>query len=209
MSHYSDENRFIFLHVPKNAGTSLLSAFESVMPDMRPFELDFEKEDKYVRDPYFANHYRMKDILSRDSKYGKYKKAIVFRNPYGRMVSLYNHRCRKMNVPYLGRPRVDEKEKALLNSGFKNWLIHTRDLIAHTNQVDWVDDFDTTIEIRFENMQPGIEAVQRQFGVKLQVPKLNVGPGQSQRYQDWYDDEVKELVFNRFYADFVHLNYVF
>ena len=65
-----DEENLIFVHIPKNAGTSICRYFNYLAT-------------------YHETIYDFKETFP--DKYNSYKKFAIVRNPYDRMVSWYFH----------------------------------------------------------------------------------------------------------------------
>jgi len=131
MSAYSP-SKLLFLHIPKNAGTSVRSALANFYDGDW---IDFDTIDASIRDkrhPAFANHFpyrmihrMMIDIGADEDQIINTHKVMVVRNPYQRMVSLYFHRMRKLHWSVEGKPRNTEEEKRVVMLGFVPWLTST------------------------------------------------------------------------------------
>ena len=91
----NDEKQIIFIHIPKNAGTSIEWA---LMTDKQKKECD---KHEFGYEEWKVNYYNIEKI-NRHSKFNDYKhfesvkwlnytKIAVIRNPYDRMVSWYNY----------------------------------------------------------------------------------------------------------------------
>lgn len=70
---YNDIYKVIFVHIPKNAGTSILSLFES-------------------SNEVYQTHVSYREYYSADrARFEKYSKFCISRNPYDRLVSAYHY----------------------------------------------------------------------------------------------------------------------
>ena len=75
-----DEQKMIFIHIPKNAGTSIESIF--LTPEYRE-KYPISKIERH------ATIHEVKEVFP--DKYDSYIKFAVIRNPYDRMISWYHY----------------------------------------------------------------------------------------------------------------------
>ena len=141
-----DEHKAIFIHIPKNAGTSI--------------EAYFANESVRVQPSKHADIHEIKRKFK--NSYKKYKKFTVIRNPYDKMVSWYFYLKRNLGENY----NIVE---------FNDWIIdplkfwHADDPVSFLkNQHEWIDD--TVVVIKYENLNKEINNF---FNKKIDLPVMN------------------------------------
>lgn len=150
MSIYSLKKKLLFIHVPKNAGTSVRASLNKAVPDMVSFDdsyVQWRKETNARREPAYANHFpywRIQQLILEaklDVPLRDMTSFMVVRNPWERMVSLYRHRLRKLDWDYEGKPRNTELDKKVARAGFVPWLLKTPhegdSILTRQTQLSW------------------------------------------------------------------------
>jgi len=182
----NDQQKYIFIHIPKNAGCSIASILT-------------QKHSNIYKTHTTAN------ILQKSlSNYNDYYSFAFVRNPWDRLFSLYNFLCqKKMNVG-VGEDWCQIEYKA---KGFKWWLMHnewyppfdrTSNSIPHQKkcQLDWLVNEQNDIIVnhigKFENISESIITLQRKLNIKHTIPKIN--STKHGEYRLAYDDEMVEFV---------------
>lgn len=163
----SDSYKVVFVHINKTAGTSIGSALG------------------------LKRHHRtasmIRDIVS-DEIWNSYFKFAFVRNPWDRMVSMYEYRVRaKLDI----RP----------GESFEEWIWTSNEkrkkepLPLWGPQTAWFSmDGENTLDFigRFENIKRDWEVVCSYIGQSIELPRLNVS--ERRPYQTYYNSETKELV---------------
>lgn len=204
---------FAFIHIPKNAGTAIRRVLNWPSFD------DIDRKHRKRRDPALANHFpiwRIEELLEEtgigiplDHTF------MVVRNPWERMVSLYRHRMRKLDLWYEGKPRNTEEDKAVAREGFVPWLLNTPSegdkVLTRTPQMDWGRDREGNVAVhtilRFETLDEDWPDFCRSVGLPNKpLPQVNVG-----RTDDWkseYTQEAVDHVAEHFKDDIERFGYV-
>lgn len=188
MAHYSFKNRFCFIHIPKNAGVSILRALKPKVPDLKRVQDDRDRMG-IPRDGAFDDHFtypQCLDTFERMHLSKQFEKIHVFcviRNPWARMVSLYNHRLRK---PRYNTPEDQRK----LSEGFTAWLLGTNHrsdkVLTRKPQVEWWEGKLEVAVCQFEELNADwIMKMSRTTGVSLGTH--NRGQVSQERYKAYYD----------------------
>ena len=186
----NNKHNFIFIHIPKTAGTSI----ESVFGKCR------------------AKHKTIKKTL-RDIPQGKthedYFKFTFIRNPWDRIVSLYE---------YLKREAI-QADKAFLD--FHEWVVtvvckrHSERRNMNNERrhfatyCDWLEPSnigDTFYIGRFENLQESFDIICDKIGHD-QVKLPHKLKSKRVHYTDYYDKSIEELVYNKYRDDIDKFNY--
>ncbi len=222
----------MFLHVPKCAGTSIRVAFGAYVDDLQDFE-DVDRADREatgrVRDPAYANHlpfWGVENLIDTvgilaltPARVAGMRKIMVVRNPWARMVSLYNHRLAKLNlVAPDGRPRNTPEDIHVAELGFKPWLLTTPSdgdkVLTRVPQAAWGTSSDGTFVadtvLRMERFPFDWNELCATLGFgDVKLPHMLTGNGQSLNYRDHYDEETLAHVALYFEEDIERFGYRF
>ena len=172
------EHRTIFVHIPKNAGTSIEEYFGN---------------SSFVIQP--NKHDSIYDVKKRfPNSYSNYRKFTIIRNPYDKMVSWYSYLKRNLGENY----DVIDFNKWIKNP-LKFW--HIDDPIGYLKpQHEWVDD---TVEIiKFENINKELNDF---FGEDIDLPITN--NSNRDHYLEYYNQESLDTIHERYKEDFEKFNY--
>ena len=189
--------KFTFIHIPKTAGLSITRWLHD------------NCETKHTARPHMT--------FDRLPKTWQDSTVAIVRNPWDRLVSLYNHYCHyiKLNGDPLGL-------MPLLAAGFKSYVMkHSMTIFTYKQHKSkdqskcWLRQtqhqfIDSTTEIlRFETLAADWHSFcqRQQLGYKP-LPVINKNH-QRPPYQDYYDDETKEFVAKAWQDDINHFRYDF
>tara|TARA_R110002020_G_scaffold50211_1_gene142102 strand:- start:1210 stop:1746 length:537 start_codon:yes stop_codon:yes gene_type:complete len=172
-----DKHKAIFIHIPKNAGTSI--------------EEYFSNESVRIQPEKHADIYEIKKKFK--NSYNNYKKFTIIRNPYDKMVSWYFYLKRN-----LGDYNVVE---------FNDWIKepsrfwHANDPISFLKpQHEWINN---TVEIiKFENLN---KELNKFFNKQINLPITN--KSNHKHYLEYYNTESLDIIYNRYKKDFKKFNY--
>ncbi|MEM9423071.1 MAG: sulfotransferase family 2 domain-containing protein, partial [Pseudomonadota bacterium] len=219
------DHKFIFLKTKKTAGTSIEMYFQDycVPPELRA-ELaatgastqtqGVESQHGIVayrgpRDPEqkLYNHMSAAEVRAyAPDLFENYFKFTVVRNPYDKVVSFFWHRNRK-------REELKNPDFETVRYEFKKWLkavgVRPRDRSVYSIDGNLVVDYC----IRYESLMEGLEHVCRVTGIPYEPDRLGTFKGGyhavSRPYQDYYDDETREMVRKFFAPDLSRFGYAF
>ena len=194
-------HKFIFIHIPKNGGTSIRNSFDINGYDKR-----------VVRKPYpHDTSTEIREYCGEEVWNTFYKFAVV-RNPYDRLVSFYHfHKSNQYTEPY-GRERA-------FKYNFKDWVINiakqekrteyavqrSGGRIVGNTQFSYLSMQPNKI-IRFENLQEDFNEVCSDIGIEpYELPHYN--KSEHEPFESYYDDELKEIVYGMFIVDFKRFRY--
>jgi len=197
----SYSHKFIFIHIPKTAGTSISTA-------LRPYGLTGEGH-------YTLQHIQDKSSITDDQLNTFYKFATV-RNPWDLVVSQYFYS--KMKKSYWHSddgttPHKQHPDYELTNNNvfkeFVRLLVNGKinNSITKEKQSHWLDkrlDF----LIRFETLKEDFAKVCNKIGCSDVILK-NINTSKHNHYSTYYDDESRDCVLNYFSKDIKRLGYEF
>ena len=203
-----DQHKAIFIHIPKNAGSSVKTYF------------------KYNSSK--NKHRTIEQIKAENPEaYDSYRKFAIIRNPYDRMVSWYFYLKKEMKREHLkGDWRWKSGEHFSSNFGewikdpfkdyYSKWKISSIPNSFHDDfekkylikfnvpllspQCTWIDD---TVDIlKYENLS---EDLNRFFKEQINIPIFN--NSEHEHYFNYYNKDSLDIVYNRYKEDFEKFNY--
>ena len=173
-----DEHKTIFIHIPKNAGTSI--------------ETYFANESVRIQPSKHADIWEIKNRFK--NSYNNYKKFTIIRNPYDKMISWYFYLKRNLGENY----NIVEFNE-WIKTPSKLW--HANDPISFLKpQCEWIDD--TVKVIKFENLN---KELNKFFNKKIELPITN--KSNHKHYSKYYNQESINIIYNRYKKDFKRFNY--
>jgi chondroitin 4-sulfotransferase 11 len=191
MSIYFPKIKFAFVHIPKNAGSSVTNWLK---------QIDQEKKQTNIHDSIH--------IMKRSLEIQEY--FAIVRNPWERLVS--NYFCFKgcpevweINGVNSEFPSFDEmiknnlNQEIWMNKNFKWWFT------MENNQVDWIDD--TAKILRYENLNKEFVEIQQHLNYNKSLPSIN--SSNHKHYRDYYTDETRKIVSKVFEKDIDIFKYTF
>lgn len=208
MAIISNNKKFIFLHIPKTAGTSIrrvLMQYQSNRPE-RPEEW----------------HEDMKDTKKKiDSQlFEQYFKFTFIRNPWDRLYSSYQFITQK---PLNAIERIPQEYYRSI--GFKKWLLEekfyvpnnieplpTLKPIQYKNLLDWMTDDDGKMLVdfygRLENINEDIKIISEKLNIPIELQKTASSKRETD-YRKVYDNEMIDFVYKNHKRDIEYFGYEF
>ena len=200
------KHNLLFIHIPKNAGSSVAKLIESY-PDNRH---EFNLETLYGIDPkdgLVLQSMPYKFYKNYISNVGNFIKFTVTRNPYDRFLSDYSWDSRGFSTPLEYAQWI---ENLLTNNSWDDLLKYNK---AHTNHIlpqhyyllDKKENIGEDIKlIKIENLQSEISYIEKI--VENSMPYINKTATRTLNIKDLNSETIKIL--NRVYEkDFIYLNY--
>ena len=180
--------KFIFIHVPKVAGTSIRSCFK------------INSYDKGVVNKRYP-HSRCSEIKEYcgEKVWDEYFKFAFVRNPFDRSISFYHFHKSPQYTDKAGRERA-------LSMEFKDWVDTNRNPnVTHTQS--YYLDLDIDYVGRYENLQNDFNIICDKLDTeRFTLPHYN--SSQHSHWLDYYDKELMQRVHNMYKDDFNKFNYV-
>ena len=173
-----DKYKTIFIHIPKNAGTSI--------------ETLFANDSFRIQPNKHANIFEIKRKFK--NSYNNYKKFTIIRNPYDKMVSWYFYLKRNLGKNY----KVIEFNEWIKDPS-KFW--HIDDPINFLDpQHTWIDE--TVSIIKYENLN---KELNKFFKEKIDLPVTN--KSNHEHFLNYYNKESLNIIYDRYKEDFKKYNY--
>ncbi len=205
----SKKHKFIFVHIYKNAGTSITEA-------LRPFALGpwQWKAHKLIKkvgnhspifEPHpFHGHIKASEILDSlgEKKFKEFFSFAIVRNPWDWQVSLYK---------YMLKSETHHQQELIKNLGNFEEYIKWRCENEVRYQKDFIYSKNNELLVnfvgRYESLDSDFDAICSRIGISASLPKLNVS--NTKPYQSYYTEKTKELVRQAFEPDIRIFNYEF
>ena len=191
----SHKLKFIFIHIPKTSGNSLSLYLKDLIDNIvvRKNSLVGENQGIKILCEYGNNDIKHADIGYYKKVYGEtindYFKFTIVRNPYDRILSYY-----------------------FWNKG-TNKTFNRDEFIDFVNkgvsfQYEGIDD--SFYIVYFENLINDLKKIECLKGYVdfNDYPRLNASHNSEIDYNEIYDTELKELVYNKYKKDFIRFGYL-
>jgi chondroitin 4-sulfotransferase 11 len=186
----SRENDFIFIHINKTAGTSILNS------------LNIRKKQ----------HLEAKEIIAKIGieKWNNCYKFSIVRNPWDKVVSHYNYRV-KTNQCLMNEKKISFKNWVSLTYGLNKDPFYYDNIKMFQSQSDWLKDNLGHINIdrigKFENLVNDFKIIQQDLGLRGALEHKNKGVEKD--YRKMYDNNTYEIVKQWFKEDIERFKYSF
>ena len=172
------EHKAIFIHIPKNAGTSIETLFTNKSFRIQPYK--------------HANIHEIKKKFP--EIYNSYRKFTIIRNPYDKMVSWYFYLKKQ-----IGEDHNVIEFSEWLKDPFKFWHVNDPTYFLDS-QHTWVDD--TVVLIKYENLDKELNQF---FGKEINLPITN--KSDHDHFSSYYNKESSNIIYNKYKKDFEKYNY--
>ena len=191
----SHKLKFIFIHIPKTSGNSLILYLKDFIDDeiintnnhmgkKQGIRVLCEKTRKHIKHltiKYYENTY--------GEKINNYFKFTIVRNPYDRILSFYFWHKGKNNQVFNRNEFINFIKR---NNSFQHkYIDNTFHIIHYENLMEELKNIECFKEITdFNNF-----------------PRLNASSNSKRNYNEILDKELKDLIFNKFKKDFELFGY--
>ena len=192
-----------FIHIPKTSGTNFQIRMENKegvtnaykdFPD-REFIVENEKKDL----KYLNQHQPLQWWLDRGTLNKEQYIFCFVRNPYARMVSMYNHMLTSGNNPDV----TNFKEYVMMN------VMDRKTPDSFNFNVGWPQykfiENNQGINVKYYKIENELPLVEKYIGYTFTDTRYN-----GRDYDPWhtyYDNETKEKINEKYKEDFIRFNY--
>lgn len=201
----NDHYKFVFIHVPKAAGTSVMQALQRLEGN----NSRLLAKTKHETLGEFMQNWQERNGGAADIDPLSYFRFAFVRNPWIRMHSFYSYL-----VEVRPRPEIDTV------SSFRDFLLQSLDANSWINglhsmrpQLDFFRSTDGEFAMDFvghyEHLYDDLDSVGARLGITLDIPHLNRSSSSKVDYRERFDDEMVEIVASRFAGDVERFGYVF
>ena len=205
---FSSKKGWLFIHVPKNAGTSLQANYSKMKYDHRDLPKDRKVENRRLAEVEYAspkgdvNHNKW-SYFRKEDNFKNLKPLGILRNPWDRCLSIYAFSLQKAQEQ-LGQEWANYDHPLLIKQGFKNaWMPGGYFVDGHADDVNfnketgrsWSYGDDQYSWLDGEGEWYRIEDQLGEFckytGLE-NPPRLNTSKRLD--YRSYYDDELAEQI---------------
>lgn len=209
----SQRHNFIFIHIPKSAGTSVASALTPFATSSFRLKMNLiqekllyyskgrfpvKKPNPWVTPSGYRAHIGAPELISNIGRdvFKSYFSFAIVRNPWSREVSRYNFVLKATWHPshqyYKGFGSFDN---------FIKWFCSSGEIRCQKDFI-YSEDGELLVNFvgRFERLERDFDFICSRIGISTSLPKLNTS-SRTKPYQDYYNVETKELVRRTFEPD--------
>jgi len=203
------ENKAIFIHIPKTAGTSVA---HSLLTQILGYEttgnmlgLADELQERFCVH-YLQKHKQACDYIPDDiskERWNTYYKFAFVRNPWDRIVSEFTWLAQRRKTHELLNFNnfIEYLEKC---NAAKNMSLHTQtqwSFVSVNNQLVLNDIF------RFEKIYEGIDSINKRLNINLNLKKFNATTHKP--YREYYNAQTKKIIGKIYKKDIEMFGYEF
>lgn len=197
------KDNYIFIHIPKTAGESIELQLEGYSNAKYYTNYDHKRR---IPNQHLTAH-EIKKELGKSKFDEKYKFSIV-RNPFSRCISEYFWWIQFHSNHISFKDWVAKQLSNLIN------ISQARPILQRHNIEQYKFIYDTNNNIlvdfigRFENLQEDFNTICDKIGIpKQQLPHKN--KTKHKHYTEYYDDETREIVAEKYAKDIEYFGYKF
>lgn len=207
----SHEHKFLFLAPPKVGSMSIRQSLLEYS-SIDPVKFYTDSSNVYYHEWHMNAKNAKKHFDVRGWDWNSYFKFSFVRNPWDRIVSWRNYQILYVHeFEQLGKREAVyyEEYKKLSKLSFKDWVKDNGWLESFIDSCMCYSDNNCLDFIgRFENLQGDFNTICDKIGIPRQeLPHHN--ESKHKHYTEYYDNETKQIIAERFAPDIKYFNYKF
>ena len=184
-------NMWAFIHIPKTSGSNFQER-SLVYPNI----INAHKEL-----PKYWRHNLLQWWLDEGILNSNYLIFTFVRNPYSRIVSLYNHMLTSGNNPNLPPFKEFIMNDVVDNIVPNNWTMNYN---FGSPQYKWIEH-DQPMTVKYFKMESDLHLVELLIGYKFADTRINAK--KHKHFEEYYDKESKKKVQEKYEEDFIRFKY--
>ena len=204
----SHKHKFIFIHIPKCAGTSIERTLYDYASDVSDIVSDNKIAEVDKKWCIETKNLRNEHLFKFINRHNDYFKFTFCRNPYDKLVSAYKFfRLAKKYTTFRNFIKDTKLFKDVKNILEQDFCLNTG-LEYHLLPGVYFTKHGVDFIGRFENLQEDFDTVCDKLGIpQQQLPHKN--KSNHKHYTEYYDDETRELVAKKYAKDIEYFGYKF
>jgi len=194
---YKQPKPYIFIHIPKTAGKSLVNALS------KKYEVELITNKYAQTENYHSTIHHVREQLDTSNFYS----FTIVRNPYDRLCSYFFYRKRKIEAGQIHA----KQEQDDMNKGILYWFDKYKDkqwegtwFGCYNNQVEWIDE--TVQVVKFEDLKQ-INTMPLFADVEIVKTKYNKSDNRNHHYRDIINSKMRKRISRMFEKDFETFKY--
>lgn len=201
------KNKFIFIHIPKNAGEAISQALE-IKPSRNQHKFKFET-------CILDKHETITECMTLKKSTENYFRFSFVRNPWDRLVSMWSY-SKKRGMQPIATASFEyfiKNQEAILSQVSETYLSNSQRKInvlypQYFYISDWWGNNVMDFIGKFENLQSDFDIVCDKIGIpRRTIPKKN--PSNHKHYTEYYNDTTRDIVAQRYAKDIEYFGYKF
>jgi hypothetical protein len=193
------DNNLLFIHIPKNAGTSV--------------KLFLSQKTKLMGYKYGSEHIKYTDLIKKVPRLEKLNSFCIVRNPFDRLTSIYRFAKTPFKLRKWFKNNYKKIEKKI--STFESFLEFIEEytlqdkshpMLSYRNQHEWADGVDYVF--KYEKIHE-VQFFLNNQGIGGKLPKMNISNNLNTHYKDYYNQKTKKKIENIFEKDLHYFKYNF
>ena len=215
---YSEEKKFVFIHIPKTAGTSITAAIapfslykhEKMKTTGKGFQVPYHVPIRLVSKIHSG--IRDKHLIRGRINFTYFKFSVV-RNPWDRMRSLW-HIYGQYKPKRLKKPEIPFKEFIFSLHKIKNDNVHRKINLPCSWWLTEKDGESLRVDFvaKFENIEEDWKYICKRIGIDVPLPHQNTRDWKTEgptTYRKYYDSESRDKIARIFHEDIHRWGYEF
>lgn len=214
----SERKKFIFIHIKKNAGSSIAKA---LLPEISgPLTILMDHVFRRIGRPIgfgpkrYPSHITAQELVNEigEELFSQFFSFAVVRNPWDWQSSLYNYALKLPSHNLHSKVKELGSFDAYLKwhcQNIENQQVPAGMGVVTQSEFIFADDGRQLVEYvaRFENLENDFHKVCERIGVSAELPRVNVH--KVKPYRNFYNEERRNLVAEYFNKDVENFGYDF
>ena len=193
--------KFIFIHIPKTAGTSV----EQFLRDNNKNELLF---DRFVLNRSLQHLTALEFKRKLGNVFNSYYKFSIVRNPYDRLLSEYywtpipnvGYKYGKTKSEFLDSVKNIVKNQLYFRNNYNDHFIPQYMFLCNRTGKLLIDNL-----FKFEDLDFVKDYLKKKLNIKREFPHINKSIRDENK--DYWDEQDKEKIYNLYKNDFILFGY--
>ena len=200
--------KIMFVHINKTGGSSIVRALNMLQVHLSVeliFSENIDKDEQYKiwqgwEQGKRRTTYNWESLENIKNFWDDYQTFTVVRNPWDRIVSDFFYCIKEGYIPQ--------------DSSFRDEVVYNKDNKERWKQpcYDWLTlngELKVDNILRFENLASDFTQMCEQLNLPKGINLPHLNKTKHKHYSEYYDDEMKEIVAEKYANDIKHFNYEF